>query len=357
MTTFEVGSLHGASVWTLYRMRERIQADPEYQRQGEVWTLEKRQLLIDTLINRFDIPKIYLHKFAKPRVIKNKTYDYAVVDGRQRLETMWTFIDGKFGLSSDFEYFAAPSVAAHDMTYQELATKHPDLKTDFDNFQLNVITIETDDIDLIEEMFSRLNEAVPLTAAEKRNAWGGPVPKAIRDLAKVPFFPKKLPFENKRYRHYDLALKFLLAQHQRCVVDTKKAYLDRFVKDREDEPKNAKLAFLKDAKATVSAMARAFTDDDPLLRSVGMIMIYFHVFRIAIDEGWIAEVTRQRFMNFEKLRRKNRMKAEENLSEANYDLVEFDRYAQSPNDSYAVKFRVKVLLQYAFKRAKAIEDL
>jgi hypothetical protein len=357
MKRFEVGALHGASVWTLYRMSQRIQVDPEYQRQGEVWTLDKRQLLIDTLINRFDIPKIYLHKFSKPKVIKGKSYDYAIVDGRQRLETMWSFIEGKFPLSDDFEYFAEEHVSANGMTYQEMAKKHPDLKTDFDNFQLNVITIETEDVDLIEEMFSRLNEAVPLTAAEKRIAWGGPVPRAVRELASVPFFTKRLPFQNKRYRHYDLSLKFLIAQEKNGVVDTKKAYLDRFVKDRENEAKTKKIAAVSEGKRTLDAMSKVFSDGDALLRSVGMVMLYFHLFRIALNEGWVDKITRQSLLGFEKLRQKNREKAEKSLSSADYDLIEFDRYAQSPNDSYAVKFRLQILLKEVFRKTRAIESL
>lgn len=357
MKKFEVAELRGASVWTLYRMRQRIQVDPDYQRQGEVWTPDKRQLLIDTLINGFDIPKIYLHKFEKPKSISGGMYDYAIIDGRQRLETMWAFIGGAFALSDDFEYFSSAGVVAHGMTYQDLAKEYPDIKTDFDNFQLNVITIETEDVDLIEEMFSRLNEAVPLTAAEKRNAWGGPVPKAVRELAGVSFFTQNLPFKNKRYRHFDLALKFLISQERGSVVDTKKAYLDRYVKDRESEPKTKKIPAVSEAKETLAVMSQVFSDGDSLLRSIGMVGLYFHLFRVARKEKWEDKITRQSLVNFEKLRQKNREKAEKNLSSADYDLIEFDRYTQSPNDLYAVKFRLQILLKHVVGKNYAIEDL
>jgi hypothetical protein len=338
-------------------MRDRIQVDPEYQRQGDVWPPEKRQLLIDTLLNHFDIPKIYLHKFAKPKTIKGKVMDYAIVDGRQRLETMWSFISGGFALADDFVYFKDPEINAKGMTYQEIANEFPDLKTDFDNFSINTVTIETDDIELIEEMFSRLNEAVPLTAAEKRNAWQGPVPVAIRKLSEEAFFKKKLSFNNKRYRHYDLALKFLLGQERDLVVDTKKIYLDEFVREHETESKTKNLPSLAKAKKTVGAMAKVFSDSDPLLRSVGMISIYFHLFRIASNDGWLSSVTRHRLVNFESLKQKNRVKAEKNLAKAEYDLIEFDRFSQSPNDSYALKLRLKVLLERGFGKKYSTDDL
>jgi hypothetical protein len=270
---------------------------------------------------------------------------------------MWSFIKGSIALADDFQLFRDPSVDAAGMTYQEIAKEHPDLKTDFDNFSINAVTIETDDLELIEEMFSRLNEAVPLTAAEKRNSWPGPVPTAVRSLCGESFFKKRLPFDNKRYRHYDLALKFLLAQKRDKVVDTKKVYLDTFVRDYWDEPKTANLSFLKKAKKTVAAMSGVFVDKDPLLRSVGMVSLYFHLFRLASIDGWLSSVTRQRLMNFESLRQKNRAKAEKDLAGADYDLIEFDRFSQSPNDSYALKLRLKVLLDRAFGKKVSIDSL
>mgnify|MGYP007102686097 CR=1 FL=1 len=35
----------------------------------------------------------------------NDNYLYSVIDGRQRLETIWEFMDGKFSLADDFKYF------------------------------------------------------------------------------------------------------------------------------------------------------------------------------------------------------------------------------------------------------------
>lgn len=357
MSKYEIQTLRLASVWSMYRLRERIQVDPDYQRQGDVWPPDKRQLLIDTLLNKFDIPKIYLHKSYKPKGIEGGRYDFAIVDGRQRLETMWSFIDGKFPLADDFKYFDNPNVNATSMTYQELATKYPDLKTDFDNFPLDVITIQTDDLELIEEMFSRLNEAVPLTAAEKRNAWPGPVPIAIRSLSGDPFFRKKLPFGNSRYRHYDLATKFLFSVDRGRIMDTKKVYLDQFVLDSAKLPKNKVVKSLLPSRKLIAKMAGIFADKDSLLRSVGMVTLYFHLFRTANSEGWAGEITRQKLAHFEELRLKNREKAEKTPAKADYDLQEFDKYSQSPNDSFALKIRLRILLDKVFGRKVSTDDM
>ncbi|MDI9694980.1 DUF262 domain-containing protein [Burkholderia cenocepacia] len=357
MSQFELSELRASSVWNLYRMRERIQVDPDYQRSGEIWSMDKRRLLIDTVLNGFDMPKIYLHKFPRSKIIKGVTYDYAIVDGRQRLETLWSFIAGKIELSDDFEYYADPAIKANGMTYGDLAQNHPDLKTDFDNFTLNIIAIETEEQDLIEEMFSRLNEAVPLSAAEKRNARPGPVPKNTRDLCAEPFFVQKLPFNNKRYRHFDLAVKFIYNEQRGVVSDTKKAYLDRFALEHENESRVKKLPGYTAARKTVEEMANIFVDNDPLLRSIGMVMLYFHLFRLARSENWLDKITRRKLLSFDKRRVDNRRRAEEDITSASYDLLEFDRYAQSPNDAVALKFRLQVILKAVFGIDRTMESL
>lgn len=354
MSTMEVTALPQSAILYLYARKSRVQLDPVYQRASEIWNLDKRQLLIDSILNGFDIPKLYFHKLPKRSSSK---HDYAIVDGKQRLETIWKFIDGAFPLADDFEYFKDSSVKASGLTYAELSKEHPDLKISFDSYTLSVIAIETDDTEMIEEMFSRLNEAVPLSAAEKRNALPGPIPTAIRHISKHKFFTKKLPFKNQRYRHFDTAAKFLCAQRADKVVDTKKVYLDNFVREFQSKPKTSKLAFVPSTERILKAMTNVFVDADPLLRSVGMVSIYYHLFRRAYSEGWIREISRARLTKFEKMRADNRLAAENNFDRADYDLVEFERYQQSPNDGYAIRFRLKTLLSKAFDRQVSTDDL
>lgn len=354
---FEINALSQSTVWQLYRMRDRIQLDPEYQRLSGIWAPDNRQLLIDTILNRFDVPKLYLHKFSTPLVKGGKSFDYAIVDGKQRLETIWSFIEGKIALADDFEWFKDGDVNAGGMTYAELGQEYPEIKADFDGFLLSVMLIETDDIDMIEEMFSRLNEAAPLTAPEKRNAYGGPIPVAVRKLAKESFFTDNVPFPNKRYRHFDLATKFLLAEHEGAVSDTKKRRLDDFVESFSDQPRNKMPSFLKKAQTNLGYMYEVFTDKDSLLRQVGMVMLYYHLFRVAEESGWRNEITRKKLLDFDTKRMANRAAMEKGASGVDLDLIEFDRYAQSPNDGAAIRYRLRLLLKLVFNKKAGEDDL
>lgn len=345
------------SAWRLYRTRDTIQTNPEYQRSSDIWTQEKKQLLIDTILNGFDVPKLYFHKFHSPLLLSGKQYEYAIIDGKQRLEAIWEFIDGKFALSADFECLWDTSLIAAGLTYSELGKNFPDLRNAIDSYGLTVICIETTDVEIIEDMFSRLNEAVPLSAAEKRNAKGGPIPGAIKQLTALPFFQAKVPFGNSRYRHYDLAVKFLMSAERGKVVETKKSTLDRYVINwASTASRDSVLPFFESTVAILTDMAAVFTDRDRLLRQVGAVTLYFHLFRLARCQGWTSDIQRHLLEKFDEQRLQNRTIVEGGEN-GNPELIEFDRYAQSSNDSYAVRIRLRTLLSMVFNRDQTIEEL
>ena len=51
--------------------------------------MDKRQLLIDSILNGYDVPKLDFHEFFPARLVDGKKFKYAIVDGKQRLETIF----------------------------------------------------------------------------------------------------------------------------------------------------------------------------------------------------------------------------------------------------------------------------
>jgi hypothetical protein len=362
MNEFSLGTYPQSSLLIVYSERDDIQLNPEYQRISGIWTREKRQLLIDSLINGFDVPKLYFHEFVPAKRINGKAYKYAIVDGKQRLQTIWDFIGGNISLANDFEYLKEPSIKLGGLGYSQLAERYPHIKSRFDATPLDIITIRTEDIDLIEDMFSRLNEAVPLNAPEKRNAFGGPLPAAIRRVAALAFFTKHVPFADKRYRHRDLAAKFMFIEHKKDVVNTKKGDLDEFVRDFKSRTAKsaatAVKAIVQDTEKTLALMNKVFGTSDTLLRQVGMITLYFHLFRF-IKLGRVGDVRRDMLAAFEKRRDKNRQLAEqkgETDRSVDLALLEFDKHSQTPNDAYALRIRLDILLSYLRNTYKVKHD-
>lgn len=59
---------------------------------------------------------------------------------------------------------------------------------------------------------------------------------------------------------------------------------------------------------------------------------------------------------FETARLDNRHLAEEDISAGNYQLLEFDRYAPSPNDGIALRYRLAVIDDQLFNGELGFSD-
>ena len=348
----------------------RFELEPSYQRQSEVWEEEKRQLFIDSLLNGFDVPKLYFNRLA-PQPSKSL---FAIVDGKQRLEAIRDFVNDKFALSQDFvdenEEDNSLASAAGGKTFTELTRQHPALAGRLMDTGLDIVVIETTDLEIIEELFSRLNEAVPLNAPEKRNAFGGAMPPIIRRLVKTHrFFQECLPIENTRYRQYDLVTKFLFLKEKNEFAATKKRALDDFVKSYRYSGTNARATkrkasqLAKRVKDILDAMATTFKAQDQLLTSIGLITVYYMAFlQSESDKPLRARLKNERLVEFDHVRRQNRLvlKKEQaaiaagelpsKQSKVRRDLAIFDRLMQSPNDGQALKYRFRILKAFLEKK-------
>jgi len=358
---FKIARLRESTVAEILDIWKAIDFKPTYQRQSDLWGETKRQLFVDSLINGYDIPKLYFHDLSWSEKGPNKRY--AIIDGKQRLETIHAFVKGQFALSDEFEDIELSgrdtSGSAAGLGYAELSKKHASLKAQFDRAELPIVLVQTDDPEFIEEMFSRLNEAVPLNAPEKRNALGGPLPRQIRRLTKEDFFVSRLAFPNARYRHLDLATKFLYIEYKDGLADLKKRDLDTFVKTFKKQNLVKKSAALYGRAALVlEQMTEIFVESDPLLESVGMITIYYHLFRDAFDHSWLDEIDRTALVKFDDERAQNRARVKEaqelalegkkppKAAEISPVLIAFERFVQSPNDVTALTQRYKVLRRF-----------
>lgn len=352
MSYVETSILKNSTIMLLYSERSEINMSPEYQRMGGVWTTEKRRLLIDSILNDYDLPKIYFHALS-PDEVSNTGFRFAVIDGRQRLEAIWAFMDGEFTLASDFEYQRDVQLNLGGLSYEDIAKQHPKIRVKFDSFVLPVVTvsIEGNDIDLIEDMFSRLNEAVPLNAAEKRNAIGGDVVRAIADVSQHGFFANRVKFRNNRYQHREAAARFLLVEDSLNtsgqIVDTKKVYLDSLAKRYRVGHLPLVDRLKREVTKILDRMELEFTMGDELLLAQGILVVYYLIFRSAIAHGEEAKVTRRNLLDFRQKLADNREAAIRHYEEASFDLLEFDRLnQQGTNDASSIKERVKILSEF-----------
>lgn len=352
MKLLETHELKNSTIMWINSERDEIEKNPHYQRMGGIWTLEKRQLLIDSIINNYDLPKIYFHEYTREKAKQSK-HKYAIIDGRQRLETIWQFMDDDLSLSDDILVLRNPEAKLHGFRYSDLAKEHPKLKIQFDSFVLPIISVRTedDDVEVIEDMFSRLNEAVPLNAAEKRNAIGGDFVEAVREISNHPFFNTRVKFSNSRYQHREVAARMLFTEYnitvQSRLIDTKKVWLDQMARDFK-AGRNAEVQETKEQVTSwLTAMSEVFHVKDELLRAQGTMVVYMLVFRHAVENNCLGLLTRPKFLKFRQDIVENRQKAETDYVHSDFDLLEFDRLnQQGTNDASNISARARILCKF-----------
>lgn len=349
------GPLLDITVARFQRMVQVVDLSPPYQREGGVWKRETRARLIDSILNGLDVPKLYFERVSTRRLTaEGFSLQYSVIDGKQRLEAVLDFLAGDLRLPEDFIYFEDDSVKPANMSLVELEAAYPGVARRFYDYELPIIHVTSDSGDLIEEMFQRLNASSALNAAERRNALSGPTRTAANALAEHVLLIERSPIKNARYKYRELAAKFLAIEHQLAtknrIIDTKSDTLyDLFAASRDpaptiDEPTIE--GYRRAAEGTLSRMAAVFEDSDPLLASIGTVVVLYIVYR---DLSLAAADDREKLAEFEALRREASRMSEDDeayASPANARLREYNVFVQSTNDGRALARRAQILSAY-----------
>lgn len=343
------------SVSRFRRMKEVVDLDPPYQRESDVWKQATRSVLIDSIINGLDVPKLYFETATSRRIGPDGlTYQYAVIDGKQRLEAIIAFLADELTLADDFRYYEDEAVQAAGMTLSQLQEQHPILAQRFLDFELPIVRVTSDSGDLIEEMFQRLNASTALNAAERRNALTGPTRDAANTLAEHQLLVSRSPIRSARYKYRELGAKFLAIEHQLAsrgkIIDTKADTLyNLFVATRGSSPlisASNMQEYQAFAQQTLDRMVAVFDQDDRLLASIGTVVVYYIAFR---EQTFADAVDRDKLAEFEDLRRQAAQMAEDEpayIRAGNARLREYNVFVQSTNDGRALVRRAEILATY-----------
>ncbi len=244
---------------SIIRREEKTDPKPEYQR-GPVWSKKQKQLLIDTILRDLDIPKFYL------RAVNNGDYEWEVVDGQQRLRSIWEFRRSEYKTSKEAEPVGETEIA--NFAYSDLPE---DLKDKFDSYALDLVILENATLDEVEEMFVRLQNGSTLKAAERRNALPGKMKLFIRELAKHEFF-NNCGFKNKRFDFDQVAAQCMLLELNGGARNIKNTDLEKMYLENEDF--DSESAEAKKINKVLNYFARAFSEKTPELKQGNVISLY-----------------------------------------------------------------------------------
>ncbi len=190
---------------TMYDEKETLSFNHPIQRQSAQWDNEQQSLLIHSMLANFPVPAVYVHKTESIEMdAKGKhSYNYSVLDGKQRMTTVFSFINGEYALSEDI-----PDVEIEDVTY-EIAGKYfedldEDLQQEILRFRFNIQAFEDVTDEMIEDIFFRLNNSTPLTKPQKaRPLMGVENSIFINDILAGRFFTDKCTFSKMQLKKSD----------------------------------------------------------------------------------------------------------------------------------------------------------
>ncbi len=335
---FTIRNFESRTLSWWYDQRDDIDFNPSYQRKGRLWSSKDKSYLIDSILNGFDMPKIYIADFTFfSSNLNEHRRPYSVIDGKQRFEAMFDFFAGKLTLDNDFVFLEDPTLSLVGLSYNDLKAKFPKIASKLDNFNLSVISIITDNEGMINEMFIRLNKSKPLTGAELRNAMKGDVPKFTRQIIKHHFFEDRVRFNTQRGQDSNVATKLLLLEFRGKFVDTQKGQLDKLVSDViASESQSLDNAYSQIEKV-LSDMDTSFISKDPLLSSSGIVSIYYWLYRNFAKEH--SSELRNFLVQFQLNRKKSK-----NIEGRDLDYTNFDIYTRSINNQAGLQGGYNALL-------------
>lgn len=327
--------------------RDEIDMEPPYQRRGRLWSTSDKAFLVDSILNGYDVPKIYVADFTWGESSLNRSQlPYAIIDGKQRFEAIFDFFDDKLVLNPGFVFLPDPALKLGGLGYRDLKNQYAEVAEIFEVYPLSVMSVFSPDEDPINDLFVRLNRSKSLTGAEVRNAMGGPAPELFRRIADHDFFEENVRFEVKRGQDLNAAAKLLLFEFKNEMTETKKTTLDRFAdqaKKMSGEERDLLELAGRQVVDVLSDLGSVFLPKDYLLSSAGLLPVYYWLVRS--QEASELPRIREFIYRFEQQRQANRnlLKEEPDSSEIDTELVEYDNFNRSTNDLLSHKGRFGIL--------------
>lgn len=158
--------------------QKTLEMKPPFQR-NPVWVTRQKSYLMDTILNKYPIPEIYMQETAD----EDGNSKYIIIDGQQRIRSVLEFIAGQFSIDEK------ESPEFHGTDFEHLS---PEQKRAF--FQYNFVVRILPDIPDVElrAIFQRLNKnVVALNKQELRQAtYSGAFIKLMNAVSDKEMFSK-----------------------------------------------------------------------------------------------------------------------------------------------------------------------
>ncbi len=320
---------------SIHGIQKRINTNPDFQRPA-VWGLAQKQLLVDSILRDYDIPKLYWRKIGT----KPDTYD--VVDGQQRLRAIWEFFDGKFRLPKNSDPIDENDVGG--LGYDDLPD---DLRLKLDVYPLDIIVLDAMDEEEVREMFLRLQNGTTLKSQEKRNAFSGKMRDFVKSLVQHPFFTK-VGFANSRYTYDLIAAQMICLEINGGPTNIKNADLNRMYKEYKEFDIKGHEA--KAVLRNLNILDGIFREKTPELERYNVISLYCAI--AELDRQYVLLEIQNNilewFMDFEAKRRTQEEATEDQV--APEWMAYKEKISHSTDSEDSIRWRMEFMLRNLLER-------
>ena len=194
-----------ANIEKMHDEKKVLSFDHPIQRKSEQWSDTQKSLLIHSMLANYPVPNIYvLREDSQELDEKNKpVFNYFVMDGKQRLTSVLSYIWGEFPLDENI-----PAITIEDVEYQIAGKYFCDLdepvQYEIKRYKFDIIAFEECSNREIEEIFFRLNNSTPLTKSQVAKAKVGvEIAELINELLTSKFFTTSCNFSKAQLKASD----------------------------------------------------------------------------------------------------------------------------------------------------------
>ena len=182
-------------------------SSPDFQRNPKLWSVDDKRLLIDSILQDIDIPKIYLNE--------TKNGQYEIIDGQQRLWAIWEFLDNEYVYKTKDRAF--PEL--EEKKYEGFLPAYKDKQDKIFQYDLQFVIITNASDEYLRKLFVRLQLGLLLVSGEKLKAEIGQIRNFIFEKMVEQPFIQALKIANKRYAKQTLCAQICINAFRRETLN------------------------------------------------------------------------------------------------------------------------------------------
>lgn len=256
---------------------------------------------------------------------------------------IFEFLDDNLALSNEIVFYSDANVDLRGLRYSDIKSKYPEIAYDIiDQFNLDVVSVVTDEEGKINELFIRLNQGASLKGAEIRNAKTGVIADTVISICNSKLFNKST-YNKTRGQDQNTAAKICLIAANNEFVNTKKRDLDKFYETEEIDISERVLELPR----YMDEIGEYFSEGDIGLKSEAIIPLIYMLFvkNQDHDPRGIAAFINE-FAQVRKTLRTTSIRQEE----IPIEYMLFDKYIRNANDASGLNGAFNILQKLYIQR-------